>query len=248
MRRYWIEPQNLTETEAQLEGELFHHVVDVCRLQEGDKFELLPGNGKAYLVQLGPLSKKRAKALVLETRDIQPLQKPYIHLCLSVPRFAKLETILEKAVELGVHEVIPFVSDYSFVRTLGGPLTDKRGRWLKIIQSATEQSGRGEVMKLAEAATLKDVFERFNQQTNAAGLFPYEGEAELEIKDALGRISSPSAIWIFVGSEGGFSHKEVEFFRKGGLKPVTLGSQVLRVETACLALVSVLKYHFDLMR
>ncbi|HEX4925859.1 MAG TPA: 16S rRNA (uracil(1498)-N(3))-methyltransferase [Bdellovibrionales bacterium] len=248
MRRYWIQPQYLTDTEAQIEGDLFHHIVDVCRLQEGDKFELLPGNGKAFLVRLGPLSKKRAKATVLETRDIQPLRRPYIHLCLSVPRFQKLETILEKAVELGVHEVIPFVSDFSFVRTLGGPLTEKRGRWLKIIQSATEQSGRGEVMQLAEAATLKEVFERFNQQTNAAGLFPYEGEGDVGIKEALGAISSPSDLWIFVGSEGGFSHKEVEFFRSGGLKPVTLGPQVLRVETACLALVSVLKYHFDLMK
>jgi 16S rRNA (uracil1498-N3)-methyltransferase len=250
MRRYRISPDFLKEQRVQIKGDLYHHICDVCRIEVADKFELICGDGKAYLVELTQKSKKQAEAVILETRDIEPLAKPYVHLCLSIPRFQKMDTILEKAVELGVYEVLPFVSDFSFVRKTGGPLDGKHPRWMKIVQMATEQSGRGELMKLHEPLTLEDVFKIFNRSTNALGLFPYEGAGDQTIKEAQQMQSqkNPTDVWIFVGSEGGFSHNEVNFFRQNGLKPITLGAQVLRVETACLALVSVIKYHFDLMR
>jgi len=239
----------MTENEAVITGEIFHHIVDVCRVQTGDKFELLHGDGFAYLAEMGPIQKKQAIARILEKRKVEPLRAPFIRLCVSIPKFQTFETILEKAVELGVADVLPFTSDFSFVRSPGADsVKGKRARWLKIIQSATEQCGRGEIMPLAEPARLADLLESFNRRTNAAGLFPYEGSADTDIKSALAPVREPGEVWLFVGSEGGFSNAEVELFRANKLKPVTLGAQVLRVETACLALVSVIKYHFDLMR
>ncbi|MEQ1877494.1 MAG: 16S rRNA (uracil(1498)-N(3))-methyltransferase [Bdellovibrionia bacterium] len=249
MRRYWIPADRMTATDAIISGDNFHHIVDVCRVQSGDKFELLHGDGYAYLVEMGAIQKKQAIAKILEKRKIEPLRAPFVRLCVSVPKFQTFETILEKAVELGVAEVLPFISDFSFVRSpQAEPLKGKRARFLKIIQSATEQCGRGEIMPLAEPVRLEKLLESFNRTTNAAGLFPYEGSGDTDIKAALTGFHSPSDVWLFVGSEGGFSSGEVELFRANSMRPVTLGPQVLRVETACLALVSVIKYHFDLMR
>jgi 16S rRNA (uracil1498-N3)-methyltransferase len=86
-----------------------------------------------------------------------------------------------------------------------------------------------------------------NQTPSSTGLFPYEGESEQTVSSAIQKMKGEAFenIWVFVGSEGGFSDQEVEFFKENGLKSSSLGDQVLRVETACLALVSILKYEFN---
>jgi 16S rRNA (uracil1498-N3)-methyltransferase len=82
------------------------------------------------------------------------------------------------------------------------------------------------------------------------GLFFYEGGAQIDLVHALTHLKLDAAqnIWIFIGSEGGFSQNEVELFKSHGLNPLSFGSQILRVETACLAAVSVIKYQSGLMK
>ena len=105
-------------------------------------------------------------------------------------------------------------------------------------------------MALGGALSLDNLLADFNRRTKAVGLFPYEGEAPQHLRQALQPLKGQQAdeIWVFVGSEGGYSDREVQLFQSFGLQPVTLGSQVLRVETACLALVSILKYEWELMK
>lgn len=245
MRRFWIDSHcQLTDSEFEISGETYHHIVDVCRMQVGSKFELLV-NKKAYLVELSSLLKKRALAQILETRDISSLQEPFLHLCVSLPRFQTFEGILEKSVELGVAEIHPFFSQFSFVKSLNKISPNKSARWKKIIQSATQQTGRGDLMPLHEPQNLKDLLQVFNQNPKSWGLFPYEGKAEMPLQTAISSwdVERKPEIWIFIGSEGGFSDQEVELFQEYGMQPATLGEQILRVETACLALTSVIKYH-----
>lgn len=244
MRRYWVEEKQREGEGFWLEGELYHHVIDVCRQEEGQHFELLCGEGQAYLVQLKSIDKKRAWTEIIEVRQIEPLSRPHIHLAVSLPRFHKMDEIVEKAVELGVKSVWPFVSDCSFVRHLSKVSGAKQERWTRIVRSATQQSGRGDWMEVQEPKTLLDLFAEFNQRTKVLGLFPYEGESQLQLHEALRapRDFKLEEVWVFVGSEGGYSAQEVQWFRDRGLEPVTLGPQVLRVETACLALVSIIKY------
>src|SRR5688572_23138568 len=105
MRRYWISPENISDNQVNINGDLYHHLLDVCRVKEGELFELLCGDGWAYLARLEKVGKKTASGSILERRHVEPLAKPYIHLCVSVPRFQKMDLILEKAVELGVYKV-----------------------------------------------------------------------------------------------------------------------------------------------
>ena len=253
MKRYWIPKEWINDSRIDLDGDIFHHIHRVCRNEVGAKFELLAGDQKAYFVELKEAQKKSGWAEVLEIREITPLKKPYIHLALSLPRFAKMDWILEKSVEMGVAKLHPFVSDYSFVRKVDQSLLGKEKRWKKIIQSATQQSGRGELMEFSSPQTLDQLLEEFNQDERNMGLFPYEGEASQNINDAMQLFRSRwdeqpfDQIWLFVGSEGGFSQKEVRKFEELGLASTTLGEQVLRVDTACLALISIIKYEMRLM-
>lgn len=275
MRRYWLPIKNslnIGDT-IQIEGEIFHHIFDVCRQDIGSHFEILGDQQNAHLVKVLSKDKKRAKAEIIETRQLPALPTPRVVLALSVPRFPVLEAVLEKAVEMGVSRIQPFFSDNSFVRKQSSWPEAKSERWKKIIVSATQQSGRGDLMQFPEPVDLDQLLVQIKNQNaqtpiNPAsrnhglssnkdgtgkiikGLFAYEGETTLNISEALANFKEQQAdeIWIFVGSEGGFSQTEVEKFRQAGLEPISLGDQVLRVETACITLIAILKYELGHMR
>lgn len=244
-RRFYLDSKaQIPSGQLIIGGDLFHHIRDVCRFGAGDKFEILPGDGNAHLVEIESVSKRDLAVKIISARPLPTPAKPEIILALSVPKLPKVDWIAEKCVELGVAEIRPFVSDFSFLRKSSEISESRIKRWGKIIEAATQQCGRGDLMRLSEAQTLEQLLKTFNQQAGAAGLFPYEGEAQVRLPDAIEELKARKAdsIWLFVGSEGGFSPREVQLFGEFGMKPVSMGSQILRVETACVALVSVIKY------
>lgn len=252
MRRYWID-KNLIQNElVQFKDDVFHHIFDVCRQEVGNHFEVLTDDSKAYLVEVLSVQKKTATGKIKEERVISELKKPFINLCVSIPKFSTLELILEKSVELGVHQVLPFYSDFSFVKSMDEKeWAHKSQRWQKIIKSATQQSGRGSLMNLEKPEKFNLILKKMNQNPNDMSLFLYEGETNIDIKSYLQQQKELKNqpienAWIFIGSEGGFSFKEINELQTLGLSPATLGEQILRVETACLMAVSVLKYELDL--
>lgn len=247
MRRYWIEKKHFNSGFINLTGDTFHHICEVCRQDVGNKFEVL-NEGKAYFVEVISRDKKSAQVKILEEREAPKPQKPYIHMAVSISKFQTMDTIVEKAVELGAFAIYPFVSDFSFIRDKNSErLLEKMDRWNRIVKAATSQTGRGDLMHISAPKTLKELLENMNQFDRSVGLFPYEGESEQTVSLAIKEMKakSPENVWLFVGSEGGFSDQEVEIFKENGLKSSTLGDQVLRVETACLSLLSILKYEFD---
>ncbi len=257
MRRYWIEKKMIYNDSVTFKDELFHHIFDVCRQEIGHHFEVLTEDSKAYLVEVTAKEKKQAQAKIIEIREIEKLPRPHIHIALSVSRYHVMDSIIEKAVEMGVQSILPFCSDFSFIRKPNNLPSGKTERWQKIVVSATQQSGRGELMKIDEPVEWAEMLKKINPSPVNWCLFAYEGDSVLGVKEYLQKNKeklhategvSAENIWIIVGSEGGFSEKEVSEMKQLGLNPVTLGSQVLRVETACMTLVSVLKYEFGLLK
>ena len=248
MRRYWVEEQFKNDDEFVLTGDVHHHIIKVCRQERGSQFELLLDQQKAYLVEITSVDKKNAICKIISEREIEPLKKPYVNLAVSLPRFQKMDEIVEDAVEMGIFKIWPFTSEFSFVRDLNKISESKQKRWDKIIVSATQQTGRGDLMRLSEACNLSKTLELFNQSGKNKGLFLYEGQGELSLKEALLGLDKDNIdnIWLFIGSEGGFSEREVDIFKENGLLPITTGSQILRVQTACVAMAGILKYQLDL--
>ena len=196
MRRYWIQKENLKDQIVELEGDLFQHICAVCRRNLGDRFEVIC-DGQAYLVEIRKMERKKAVAVILEKRQIKALPKPHLHLALSLPRFQTLERVLEKSVELGVHSFHPFHSEFSFMKASPGDLENKKQRWARIIQGATRQTGRGELMKLTQIRSLEELLCQ-EGQTHFFGLVAYEAfrqasgkvssEPKLSLEQTLGRI------------------------------------------------------------
>ena len=119
MRRYWIDKSQISGSQVQFTGDTFHHIFDVCRQTQGSKFEVLTEDSKAHLVEVISVQKKQATAQIIEERIIPPLKLPHIHLAMSIPRFNVFDSVLEKAVEMGVSSIVPFYSEFSFVRKVG---------------------------------------------------------------------------------------------------------------------------------
>jgi 16S rRNA (uracil1498-N3)-methyltransferase len=248
MRRYWIPTQFFSSDQIQIEGPVFHHIFQVCRQKVASRFEVIhTDNHQCYLVEVTQVLKDQAWAKIISQRSLPIPKKPWIHLNLCLPKFAVVESVIEKCVELGVHQVQLLFSDFSFVADSAKVTPERLQRWNKIILSATQQSGRGDLMTLLPPVKLSQFLKSGFSEKDLV-IFAFESEAQLSLKEAfdLKTKESVESIHLFVGSEGGFSQTEVQLFSDCKIQPTTLGEQILRVETACVSLISILKYQFGI--
>lgn len=250
LRRFWVDPNCVQGLKVLFKDESFHHLIRVSRKKSGDKVEVLNGQGKAFSVEVTEVGKKTAEGKILGERALPAPKPPFIHLAFCFPKPAHFELVLEKSVELGAASLRPLINDYSQVQKLEDFPQNKRVRWEKIVKSATEQSGRGELMPIEPAQTLQDFVAEINQSPKTLCLFLYEGECPLDVRGFLQKqdLTGIKDVWALVGSEGGFSEKEVILLKSKGFQPLSMGQQILRTETACVSILSVLKYEFGLMR
>ncbi len=255
LRRIWLEPEPASQTIAvgesfELPSSAFHHVAHVTRLSVGDVFEGINGSDVALELQLIEVDKKSAVVKVIETRKLPTPGEPRIHLAFAVSKWEVTESVIEKSVELGVSAFQPLLTANSFVKKPNDISEARVDRWQRIVRSATVQSARGSLMELLPPKNLAEFLQTVHQDGQAACLFAYEGVCPQDIRSTLADLlkSKPSRLWALVGSEGGFSDSEVERIRSFQLTPATMGPQILRAETACLAILSVIKYETGNMR
>ena len=245
MRRFWIDKTCLKDQEFIIKGSLYHHISRLCQIKKGEPFELFCEGLQRYKVSLKSFSSSKAIAGILKTHPVPPLKKPYLNLALSIPHFSKTEFLIEKAVELGVKEFHPFISDFSFIKKSSSLQAKKEKHWKQIVEQNLAQSARTEPLILYPLSHLKDI--RIPEEDLA--FMAYEGETKTTLPKLIQKKAQAKSLWLFIGSEGGFSAKEAEDFslRKNSFV-CSFGDQILRVETACLFGLSILKYHYHFFR
>ncbi len=248
MRRYTLNQKISVGDIVTIKQDLFKHIFKVCRRSEGDGFELL-SKGFAYLVQVKLIDKNCAKVFIKSRRKVIKIKKPYIHLVLANPRPAVFENVIEKAVELGVKSVYPITTKKSFFKNIE-KLKLKDNRIQKIITQAMQQTGRCEDLKVHKAFDLESFlkeFKRFFDDGQAKGFIFYEAldakPLEFHSEDLCEKCEN---IFILIGGEGGFLEKEVFSATLVGFQALLLGKQILKVETACVAGISILKSKFKI--
>ena len=203
------------------------HAVRVLRKRPGDEIVVVDGEGGWYRVRLDHVDRGHASGVVLETRREvgEPGYDLSIGLALLKNR-ARFETFLEKAVELGVSEVIPLQTH----RTEAAHL--KRQRAGKVVVAAMKQSGRSRLVRLAEPQPLARVLD---EHPVDCGFIAHEQTASEEhLAAALARYPSAHRLQILIGPEGGFTDEEVAGAQEAGDAAVSLGPRRLRAETAAL--------------
>lgn len=208
-----------------LDTDIVHHIKDVLKLKLGEEVVLCDGQGKAVLTRIEKIEKKHINFFV---KNILPgaVNDKKIILYAALLKRDSFEWLLQKAVEAGVSEIVPIVSE----RTIKIGFNEKR--WQKIIKEAAEQSQRLVLPKLSPIQNFKEVLKK----VEGVGIFfDSAGENVKKIK------VSGSVVSLFVGPEGGWSDNEIKMCKVDGLNFVNLGDSVLRAETAATVAVYLAK-------
>lgn len=209
--------------------DLIHQWKSVFRYNVGSQVIMFDGFGTDYLCLISSLRNKGATlAVVREMKDEKNLRKINLWLCLGIIKKDNFELVVEKATELGVAHIVPILCDRSEKKNLN------MERLNKIAIEATEQSGRVDVPFIHEMVKLPDLL-KGDLLPNSAIFLDMSGKPIFEIINA-----GQKELAVFVGPEGGWSGGEEKEFASCNVLPVSLGSQVLRAETASIAISSLL--------
>jgi 16S rRNA (uracil1498-N3)-methyltransferase len=212
-----------------LPDQVAHHAW-VVRLQPGAALTLFNGDGGEYLAELAEVDKKRASARIL-AHVARDCELPYeITLAQALPEAAKMDWIIEKAVELGVAAIQPLAAQRSVVRLSAERAEKRLAHWQGVIVAASEQSGRNRLARLAPV----DDFGRWIGQRDMHRrilLSPRGGESLA----GWARHQPPQSLCLLVGPEGGFSEQEEDAAIGQGALALSMGPRILRTETAGVA-------------
>ena len=228
MTRFFVEPEELTSEQVRLTGENFQHA-RVLRLKQEEKLLLCDGQGREALCAVQEVGTQDITLSVLERRESAAEARVRVSVYMAFPKADKLEHVIQKATELGAYEIVAFPSARCVSRPDEKSLRKKLERWQKIAASAAEQSGRGRIPQVLSLGSYRQALERAKNADKA--LLFYENEHAVTLRMALE--GSPfGTVSLMTGPEGGLEELEVEQARAAGLQVCTLGSRILRCETA----------------
>lgn len=246
MSRFFVNPEDIGQHLIIMHNvDDLHHMMKVLRLQEGDKVEISDGVEWEYRARIESLTKEEAELVILDKQAFASEPAVQVTLFQGIPKQGKMETIIQKCVELGVYKVVPVFMDRTVVVDRGH-FSKKIDRWNKVSAEAVKQCRRGIIPEVAQPITgIPDCFEAFDLV-----LFPYENEKGATIKDALRAEKDANKplrnIAVIIGPEGGFSEEEALAIIGAGGVSVSLGRRILRTETAGMAALAMIMYEMEL--
>jgi 16S rRNA (uracil1498-N3)-methyltransferase len=241
--RFFLTDNNVSGTLVRISGDDAHHVARVLRLRPGDHIEVAFGSGEIGIVELRTVCRDAVEGQIVQR--FRSYQEPPLLLRLyqGLGKGDKMDFVIQKAVELGVKEVIPFVSQYTVVKLDSAAASKRVQRWQRIAQEAAKQCLRAELPVVMPIVSFDRVLEELKAKTqDELVLLPYEHEERLGIKSV--PVQHCRGVSIVIGPEGGFHPDEVEAARRLGAWVVSLGPRILRTETAGLVALSLVGYRW----
>ena len=224
---------------AAVRGEDVKHISRVLRLRIGDCVQLCDGQGNECDASISAIA---PDAVTFETQPWRRAKsEPDVSVTLfqCLPKAGKMETIIQKCVELGACGFVPVQSERCVV-VLKPPYEGRIERWQRVSEEAAKQSRRGIVPVVALPEPLKSLdFSAFDTV-----LVAYENERTVSLKQAL-RSGAHKIIAIVIGPEGGFSEEEIAILTTRGATSVSLGTRILRTETAGMAMLAQIMYEVE---
>ncbi|MCH5252438.1 MAG: 16S rRNA (uracil(1498)-N(3))-methyltransferase [Lachnospiraceae bacterium] len=241
MYRFFVPEENIREKEVQITGDDVNHIKNVLRMQPGEKVVVSCGRGTDYFCVIRDI-KEEAILLAITEKKAAVTELPVrITLFQALPKRDKLEFVIQKAVELGAAEIVPFRAKRCVVKLDEKKEEKKRLRWQTIAEAAAKQSGRGRVPEIRETMDFSQALD-YGKSMNTM-LIPYElCEDMTGSVEAMKQAVQGNSIAVFIGPEGGFERGEVEQAVSEGARPISLGKRILRTETAGMAVLSVLMF------
>ncbi len=221
-----------------ISGESYKHIVKVLRFKKGEKIELFDENSITYQAVIKLISGKELIAQIQTSSVLSNESELNICLFQSILKGNKMDLIVQKCGELGVKTITPIYTERTVVQH-----TDKLKRWSKIALESCKQSGRAKPVEIKEPRDYGEVISSLPEK--AVNLIFYEKNEKVKLKESLKTFNQgAAAVNLIIGPEGGFSEREIKEARLRKVKAVCLGPRILRAETAAVASVSIIQFHF----
>lgn len=245
MYNFFVEPSQIQGNDIIITGSDVNHIKNVLRMKIGE--ELSVSNGIDEKEYRCGIEEFREDSILCKLRFVKEdgMELPSkIYLFQGLPKADKMELIIQKAVELGVHEVIPVAAKRAVVKLDEKKAKNKIARWQGISEAAAKQSKRRVIPEIKQVMTMKEAIQY------ACGmdikLIPYElAEGMGKTKQLISSIQPGQSVAVFIGPEGGFEESEIGQAMEAGIQPITLGKRILRTETAGFTVLGWIMYQLE---
>jgi len=250
MPRFFVSPKDIKGNEVLIRGGEAKHIVTVLRKMKGDEIDIFDGYGneiRARILEIdtsGGLPTIKANIITQKRRETEPKLK--ITLFQSIPKGNRIDFIIQKSTEIGVSEIVPITTERTIVKLDCKRIKERVLRWQKIAQEAAKQSRRSAIPKVGPVLDFSQALKEFSERKPQMGIIAWEMEEKNRLREVLrssvGCGISHFHLAVFIGPEGGFTPEEVEKAKRVGVVPVSLGSRILRTETAGLVVATAALY------
>lgn len=244
MYQFFVDDTQIAEGIVTIENGDVNHIKNVLRMKCGEKVRISSDSGKNYYGEIDRIEERMVQVRILDEDAEDTELASRIYLFQGLPKSDKMELIVQKAVELGVHEIIPVAMKNCVVKLDDKKAAAKTARWQEIARSAAKQSKRSQIPTVRMPMNYKEALEEAAKLD--VRLLPYENERGMAAtREAVEAVRPGMNIGIFIGPEGGFAEEEIALAKEKQMQFISLGRRILRTETAGLATLSILMYHIE---
>lgn len=245
MHHFFVTKDQISKEEIKITGRDVNHIKNVLRMKVEEELLISNGEGEDYCCKISKITDTEILLDILAQEYEGTELKVELYLFQGIPKSDKMEMIIQKAVELGVYQIIPVFTQRCVIRLDEKRAESKRKRWQAIAESAAKQSRRGIIPEVKTPMNFKEAIDY--AATLEETLIPYENYKDLEqTGKVIQSAGKKKTIGIFIGPEGGFEEFEVEYAIQHGMKPISLGRRILRTETAGIMLLSIFMFQSEL--
>ena len=247
MPKFFVENNQIKNDTIYIKDKDVNHIKKVLRKNIEDEITICNENTKQdYLCKITNIEENEITCKILKELETNVESNIEVSIFQGLPKADKMELIIQKSVELGVHDITPIEMKRCVVRLKEKDKTKKIERWQKISKVAAKQCGRNYIPKINNIENLKEISEKIKDYDVV--LVAYEEEKENTLKNELELLKKDNdniKIAVVIGPEGGIDKEEIEVLKRNGAKIITLGKRILRTETVALNVLSIIMYELE---
>jgi 16S rRNA (uracil1498-N3)-methyltransferase len=243
MRRFYIEEIREEDGFCVISGSEARHISKILRMGRGDRLVLFDAKGIRFQAVIRSVGPQNVRVVIEKSLPKSPPAVVEITLCQSLLRSQPMDYIVQKTSELGIHCIVPFISEKTVVRPDNKALINRTRHWYKIAQSAAKQSDRGAPIEIEPLISFHKMIDYWKGE-NGFKVILWEAEDARGLKSLIQKYPREKKMIGIIGPEGGFSIKEIAVAEKAGFIPVSLGLRILRAETAAITLAAIFQYEW----
>ena len=245
MYQFFVEEEQVHSDSISITGGDVNHIKNVLRMKNGEKIRVSSKSGQAYFCHISSILDDEVIAAIDSADETGTELDNHIVLYQGLPKGDKMELIIQKAVELGVSEIVPVAMKNCVVKLDEKKAAKKLQRWQAIAESAAKQSKRTVIPTVKQPVTYREALKIASELDIT--LVPYENERGMDAtREIMGQLKAGQTIGVVVGPEGGFAPEEIALVDEHAtMHRISLGRRILRTETAGLAALAMLVYNLD---